>query len=69
MLLGGWIIVALGAALWIYGLNTNGMRAFVDWPASVPPWFTEALPNLEAESGFLLVLLGLAAVFLPKRHL
>lgn len=68
MLLSGWIIVALGVALWLYGLNTRGMRGFVDLPASLPQLVTDALPNLESEAGFLLVVLGVAAILLPARR-
>ena len=69
MLILGWGIVTAGTALWMYGYFTKGTQAFVDWPASMPSWITDFVPNMESEIGLLLVLVGTVAIYSPKRHM
>lgn len=67
MWVAGWSIVTIGTALWLYGYFTRGTQAFVDWPASVPWWIADFVPNMEAEIGLLLVLVGTVAIYSPTR--
>lgn len=67
MLLGGSAMVAVGVALWLYGLNRTGMPAWIDWPEGTPSWLYESAPNFESEVGLLITLLGAVAILLPSR--
>ena len=67
MYLIGWIITLLGLAAWLVGYMTTGTPSFIDWPAVAPNWIAEFLPNLEAEIGFLLMLVGAAPMYWPAK--
>lgn len=54
----GWIISIAGLALWGYGYLVIGHTPVVNWPALVPGWLAETMPNLEAEAGMVLLILG-----------
>ena len=62
MLLGGSAMVAVGLALWLYGVNSGANPRWVDWPSGAPSWLYEATPNFESELGMLVALLGVARV-------
>ena len=67
MLLGGSSMVAVGFALWLYGVNSGTIPRWIDWPSGAPSWLYEAAPNFESEIGLLIALLGVAALLLPLR--
>jgi hypothetical protein len=60
-------MVAVGFALWLYGLNRGGVPPWMDWPSGTPSWLYEAVPNFEAEVGMMIVVLGATALLLPSR--
>jgi hypothetical protein len=59
----GWGLSIVGTALWAYGYFAGGLPALVDWPALVPEWIAEFLPNMQAEIGFALMILGSVPVY------
>ena len=67
MLLGGSAMVAVGFALWLYGVNSGTIPRWVDWPSGTPSWLYEAAPNFESEVGMLIALLGAVALLVPSR--
>jgi hypothetical protein len=56
--LSGWIATALGMILWGYGYFTTGTLPLVTWSTYLPGWAADWLPNLEAEIGMVLLILG-----------
>jgi hypothetical protein len=56
--LAGWALSIAGFALWGYGYLTLGHSPIMNWPALVPGWLAETMPNLEAEAGMTLLILG-----------
>ena len=67
MLLGGSAMVAVGFALWLYGVNSGAIPRWIDWPSGTPSLLSEAVPNFESEVGMLIALLGAVALLLPSR--
>jgi hypothetical protein len=63
----GWIIVLAGSALWIYGYFVAGHASLVDWRAISPSWVADFLPNIEAEIGLVLSIVGLVPLYWPDR--
>lgn len=64
----GWTVSLLGMALWIYGYVANGHPALFDWHAHTPWWIADAFPNVEAESGLVLSLIGTALIYWPTKR-
>jgi hypothetical protein len=61
----GWIIVAVGTALWIYGYFATGNLPLIDWQAHTPWWVADFLPNIESELGMALVIAGMIPIYWP----
>lgn len=62
-----WIALSVGVLLWLYGLSGAGHPSLVEWPAKTPSWFLLWVPNLEAEIGILLAIIGAFLVSRPRR--
>jgi hypothetical protein len=56
--LSGWIATVLGMILWGYGYFATGTPPLVTWSTYLPTWAADWLPNLEAEIGMVLLILG-----------
>ncbi len=56
--IGGWVVTALGMILRGYGYFVIGTQPLVTWSNYLPGWAAEWLPNLEAEIGMVLLILG-----------
>ncbi len=54
----GWVVTALGLAVWGYGYFVTGTPPLVTWSTYLPSWAADWLPNLEAEIGMVLLILG-----------
>ena len=54
----GWMISTLGFALWLFGYFVSGTPSLIEWSAFLPHWAANTLPNLEAQCGVVLSLLG-----------
>jgi hypothetical protein len=54
----GWVVTALGTILWGYGYFTTGTPSLFNWSTYLPRWAADWLPNLEAEIGMVLLILG-----------
>ncbi len=50
----GWVIYAVGFAIWLFGYLSAGHAPLFDWDAA-PWWISSFVPNLEAEIGFALM--------------
>ncbi|MBT3330805.1 MAG: hypothetical protein HOK21_05625 [Rhodospirillaceae bacterium] len=59
----GWIISIIGMVLWLYGYMYDGSPGLVDWPQYLPDWAAEFVPNLEAEIGFAISLVGMVPLY------
>jgi protein-S-isoprenylcysteine O-methyltransferase Ste14 len=64
----GWIIELVGAALWLYGYFATGNPSLIDWQAITPWWIADCLPNVEAEMGMVLVFAGMLPRYWPARQ-
>jgi hypothetical protein len=64
----GWAIELMGTALWVYGYFVTGHPSLIDWHDITPSWFAEWLPNIEAEIGLALVLVGMVPIYWPSRQ-
>ena len=42
----GWVILAVGTGLWVYGYVAIGNPSLVDWHSRAPWWVADFLPNL-----------------------
>jgi len=66
VVLGG--IASLGGmVIWLWGYFTNGSASFIDWHNTVPWWIADYLPNIQAETGMVLMLIGMVAIYWPVR--
>ena len=54
----GWMISTLGFALWLFGYFVKGTPSLIEWSTFLPHRTADTLPNLEAECGVVLSLLG-----------
>ena len=54
----GWVVSIVGAALYVYGYFATGTTSMVNWSLYIPEWSVEFVPNLEAEIGLALSILG-----------
>jgi hypothetical protein len=54
----GWVATAVGMILWGYGYLSAGTPPLVTWSTYLPAWAADWLPNLEAEIGMVLLVLG-----------
>ncbi len=54
----GWVVTALGMILWVYGYFATGTPSLIAWGDYLPGWAAEWLPNLEAEIGMALLIIG-----------
>jgi hypothetical protein len=61
----GWIICLVGTALYLYGYFASGHASFIDWQANTPQWIVEFLPNIEAETGMVLMLASMGLIYWP----
>ena len=57
-LIAGWVATGLGTALWVYGYFATGTPALIAWASFLPDWAADWLPNLEAEIGMALLIVG-----------
>lgn len=65
----GWIIYAVGLALWLYGyFFATGNPSIVDWHAHTPWWIADFLPNIESEIGMALALVAMVPIYWPRRR-
>jgi len=62
------IISSLGTALWVYGYFVTGHPSLINWHDITPRWFADWLPNIEAEIGLALVLVGMIPIYWPSRQ-
>jgi hypothetical protein len=65
VVIAGWIIELVGAALWIYGYFVTGHPSLINWRADTPWWIAEWLPNLESEIGMVLVFAAMIPMYWP----
>ncbi len=54
----GWVVSIIGAAVYAYGFFAEGSTSMVDWPLYLPDWSVAFVPNLEAEVGLALSIVG-----------
>jgi hypothetical protein len=59
----GWAMTLVGCVLWTYGYFVGGSQALLNWPAFAPSWIADYLPNLPAEIGVLLTLVGSIPIY------
>jgi hypothetical protein len=64
----GWAIELIGTALWVYGYFVTGHPSLINWQDITPRWFADWLPNIEAEIGLALVLVGMIPIYWPSRQ-
>jgi hypothetical protein len=64
----GWAIELIGMALWVYGYFVSGHPSLINWHDITPRWFADWLPNIEAEIGLALVLVGMIPIYWPSRQ-
>jgi hypothetical protein len=64
----GWVISALGTAVWLYGYFVTGKPTLIDWPAFAPWWIADFMPNLESETGVALMIVGMVVIYWPSRQ-
>ncbi len=57
-LISGWVSTALGMILWGYGYFATGTPPLIAWSNYLPGWAADWLPNLEAEIGMALLIVG-----------
>ncbi len=62
----GWIVMAVGGVVWLYGYLVTGHAPMVDWASTFPTWISEFLPNFEAEAGFAIMIIGAVPAYWPK---
>jgi hypothetical protein len=62
----GWIASFLGTAAWVYGFYSVGHPGAIDWKSFAPDWIASYLPNMEAEVGMLMVIVGTVAIYWPS---
>jgi hypothetical protein len=62
----GYILLCLGAALWLYGYFALKVPTVTKW-YDVPAWIADYLPN-PAQLGILLMLVGAVPFFWPWRR-
>jgi hypothetical protein len=62
----GWAIQLIDTALWIYGYFVTLHPSLIDWHDITPSWFADWLPNIEAEIGLALVIVGTLR-FIPSK--
>ena len=60
-----WIMTLLGTAVWLYGYFTVGTPPLFDYSV-LSAWISNYFPNLEAESGFALMLVGTVLTYWPS---
>jgi hypothetical protein len=60
-----WIGSLGGMVLWLYGYLTAGSPSLVDWHNRVPWWIADYLPNIQAEIGMALMVVGMVPIYLP----
>lgn len=65
--LAGWILMAAGLALWLYGYWATGHTALIDWASLTPSWIADFLPDAEAEAGMGLMIVAVIPAYWPKR--
>ncbi len=67
----GWTVSVIGTALYAYGYFVTGNASMVDWSQYLPKWGVEFVPNVEAELGFALSIIGSIPIYygeLTKRQ-
>ena len=64
----GWIIELVGVVLWFYGYFVTGHPPLIDWRGLTPHWIAEWMPNIEAEIGMALILVGMIPMYWPDRR-
>jgi len=62
----GWVILVVGAILWVFGYFTAGHPSFVDWQAHAPWWIADYLPNVESEIGMMLICGSMVLIYWPS---
>ena len=61
------MITAAGIILWLYGYVVTGHPSLIDWQANTPWWIADYLPNIEAEIGMLLLIVGMIPIYWPTK--
>ena len=64
----GWLIYTAGFTLWLYGyLSTQNIPPFLDWRNFSPWWIADFIPNVQAELGIALMLVGMIPIYWRHR--
>jgi hypothetical protein len=59
----GWVIYAVGFAIWLFGYLSAGHAPLFDWEAATPWWISSFVPNLEAELGLALMFASMIPIY------
>ena len=60
----GWVIYTAGLILWLYGyLFTQNIPPFLDWRNFSPWWIADFIPNVQAELGIALMVVGMIPIY------
>src|SRR5260221_2551579 len=62
----GWVIYAVGFAIWLFGYLSAGHAPLFDWKAATPWWISSFVPNLEAELGLALMFASMIPIYGSK---
>lgn len=61
----GWVLSLVGIALYLYGYFLPGHPALVNWRGYFPGWLADYIPNIEAESGLILMIVAMVPLYWP----
>ena len=59
----GWVIYAVGFAVWLFGFFSAGHAPVFDWNAATPWWIASFVPNFEAELGMALMFASMIPIY------
>ena len=59
----GWVIYAVGFAIWLFGYLSAGHAPLFDWEAATRWWISSFVPNLEAELGLALMFASMIPIY------
>ena len=60
----GWLTYTAGLILWLYGyLSTQNIPPFFDWRNFSPWWIADFIPNVQAELGIALMVVGMIPIY------
>jgi hypothetical protein len=64
----GWVASILGMILWGYGYLATGTPSVIAWDDYLPAWAAKWLPNLQAEVGMALLIIGSIPLYWDMWH-